>query len=445
MLSFSDIVHRLESLLLIPTAAESPSSSARATADASSARPQHLVAFRAAAPSHEDDADLFRRLDRKRQPFNGRYEQDEISSSEDELDVRSAQRSVADRHGIGKAPLQAQTLPMAARQKRLHHSGRNLDLPTRIARAKTTWESLDFLRRAAAKLPGHAKDAQLLEGDTVSASFASGSSNEVPFLQMHEERLSAIEKTLKGDLRSLFSRLMTPGALLVDIDERAGLVSNPNSIGDLDRWSRTAPGLSQSEALSRKLEERKGWMLLLLEAWTRIDTDMEASIRHIQDHLSEKFVAPWCRDFVRLDHDGRISVSRTSGSPDAPHLQRDDSNLRLLGIDEKGDTSAFVPMFNTIIRFVHSMRGLTALLEFFDPNGQAHEKRSETFMLDERSDVSEQKRQARIQPFEAVIWSGISTALIEQVGERLFYVGAPDEFYRVSVSRIEHLATYAED
>jgi hypothetical protein len=432
LLAFSDVVNRLESLLLIPTATALPGSFARSTADASSSRSQHDVARRATGLPHEDDADLVKRISRTHRSMDEQTKGHE-SSSEDELDthISDASYSVLDRRGILKAGRQPEAVPGAATQKQLHHSGRNLDLPTRIARAKTTWESLNFLRRAAAKLPAHAKNAQI--ASIGSASSPSRSSGQLPFLESHEQRLSAIEGTLKGDLRSLFSRLMTPGALLVAIDETAGLVSNPNSVGDLDRWSRIAPGLSQPDALSDKFVERKAWMMMLLETWTSIGTDIESSIGEIQDHLSEKFVRPWCRDFVRLDRDVRDSLSRTSTSSSPRHTQ-EDGPPQLLQSDDKHDMNAFVSMFNMIIRFVHSMRELTALLESFDPDGRLHGNCSTTLLTSGKVHASGQKRLNRIQPFEAVIWSRISTALTEQVGERLFYVGAPDEFHRVSIS-----------
>ncbi|PWN24094.1 COG2-domain-containing protein [Microstroma glucosiphilum] len=419
LLSFSDTVQRLEGLLLIPTGAEVASSSARATANPSP-RPHHGSASRASGRPHEDDDDLIRRMKGERHPNNEQNGGDR-SSLEDELGTydSDASSSAVNRRNLANVALQSEAMPKAAPQKQLHHTGRNLDLPTRIARAKTTWESLDFLRRAAAKLPAHAKDAQILEGSS------SALSNKVPFLERHEQRLSAIQTTLKGDLRSLFSRLMTPGALLVEIDEPAGLVSNPNSIGDLDRWSRIAPGLSQSQALSEKMKERKTWMIMLLEAWTSIGTDVETSITEVQEHLCEKFVAPWCQDFVRLDRDVRNTHFRALASSAASHLQVN-GGPPLLHTDDTRDMSPFLPMFNTIIRFVHSMRGLTALLESFDPIGN----RPKTLLSSDESNESARKRHSRIQPFEAVIWSSISTALIGQVGERLFYVGAPDEFHR---------------
>lgn len=260
----------------------------------------------------------------------------------------------------------------------------HLDLPTRIHRAKSSWEGLQFLRNAALS----ARDSD--GGDA--------SEDDCPlrtFLDAHDRRLDAVRQAVNADCRALFKRLLQPGSLLVQQPLGGSDIQTASTplLQDLVQWSQ----LDSQAATDRILEERKDWLFTALRTWITLSEDATAACDEIRQAIAQETVQPWAAR--------HLNASKSDGA----RLPLDPVGASLLQPDNDAyKASPFVSFFNKILIYMSSLRELTSALETFDASSDA--------------------ASPRLHVFQTILWTSVADALIDRIGQQLFFVGRLDEF-----------------
>lgn len=377
LLSFSDALHRLETLMGVV-----PAHSKQYT-DPDEAAP------------HFDDGD------------NGDDNDQDIaltSPSVSSLDAASdddgysssgtSPSSDEPLHRIGASSNDPLQKPLASRRR----TAGAPDLPSKIHRAKSSWEALDFLRKAA---------LADLKAQSPPLSTA--------FLDAHAHRLHALRVSIKADCASLLKRLLQPGSLLVGSLE----FDDDRDDSNLKSWSQidSQKYNDRSEVRAKVHNERRAWLFLVMDTWLRLDSDRESAVEEIRNVIRSETIQSWASKNIAADR-------ATSGKGKA---QRRD----LAEEAEPYRSSPFTPLFNGILAYVRTLTDLLTLLEEFD--GQTSS-----------SGLSSPPHSLRA--FETIVWTEIANVLIDQVGGQLFFVGRLQEFranYQTTCAFLDALAELA--
>ncbi|PWN30830.1 COG2-domain-containing protein [Jaminaea rosea] len=380
LLAYSDALHRLESLLAIEPPSET--GAARSPQERRRSSAATLSGYFAAGSSRDEEDDEDGDIDVL---AAAESESEDDDSSEEEEDEAPEPGRINGASGPNGRPSSNQQ-PLRSQGQVSPSSPRAFDLPTRIFRAKSSWESLSFLKSAALSI---AVAESNLDDDA--------SLKLLPFLQAHQERVAAVEHSIKADLRELLARLLTPGSLLV---HSTTLVGSAMQLDDLQRWSQVPSSLSVDEKRSRQLEESTLWLYLVFDTWIRISETTEVGISEIQDFVRQKTIRAWAQVHIRPEALG----SDMSADPS----QADDtSELRSLLLHSSSHQAPIAPLFDRAIRYLYSLRDLTLALEQYSA----------------RSPHS-------LRPLDTIYWPELATAITERLGHHLFFVGRLEEFHR---------------
>lgn len=386
LLAYADALHRLESLMSI----EPPSESSTARSPLERRRSSVATLFDMPTQDYDDEDDEDGDIDALA-AASSETEDEDGSSYEDEPS-RSGLTNGGPRTN-GEAS--GQPHPQAESST---YSARKIDLPTRISRAKSSWESLTFLKSAALSIAAEAgaEDEELL-----------------PFIQAHQDRVAAVERSIKADLADLLARLLLPGSLLVH--SVASKSAANADLDDLQRWSQVPSGSSEEEQRRAQAEERKAWLSLVFDTWIRISETTEAGIAEIQSFVRQKTVRAWAQTHIRPE---ALSGGGGSSSQVGEHDQSREELQDLLLHSEK-----LVPieaLFNQTLRYLDSLRDLTSAMDQYELHVAASSSTSKPASRPQRP----------LQPLEAIYWPELSQSFTERLGHHLFFVGRLDDFHR---------------
>lgn len=412
LLSFSDALHRLESLLSVQHTTE-PASSLNQLREQRRKSLGNITALpegdSASENRDDDDADI---------DLMALQEIDEGSENEEHIIEDEAGFSDASQdHQYGTL----QGLSIRSRADEGHKDHLQVDLPTRISRAKSSWERVSFLRRAALAPKQLSRAFDALDGAHTRSPLA-------PFVESHQERLVVVEKAIKKDLHQLLTCLLSPGSALLEeehrMDTSQGLANAEEGsvTSRLRRWSQLAPGHPAEECQS----EQKAWLLLSLDTWIKVSATPGQGVAELREVIAEMTVRAWI--------DMNMQSTMHSGtSPAATSNQRVSDTTQ--PSDFIGKPSPFASIYDLFYQYVRSYRAIIVATDSFRFTDAGVATSDDTL---------------RVGMFEKIFWVHFSDALADRFGNVLFYVGRLDEFHcnyqatQAFLDALEHLAPSGE-
>lgn len=385
LLAYADALHRLESLMSI----EPPSESSTARSPLERRRSSVATLFDMPTQDYDDEDDEDGDIDALA-AAGSENEDDDDSSYEDEPSRSGLPNGAPHTNGKASGQLHPQVESSTS-------SARRIDLPTRISRAKSSWESLAFLKSAALSIAAEA-----------------GAEDEepLPFIQAHQDRVAAVERSIKADLSDLLARLLLPGSLLVHpVTPRSAVNTD---IDDLQRWSQVPSGSSGEEQRRAQAEERKAWLSLVFDTWIRISETTEAGIAEIQGFVRQKTVRAWAQTHIRPE-----VLSGTGGQADADEQGQDRGELQNHLLQSERPVP-IEDLFNQTLRYLDSLRDLTSAMDQYELHAAASGSVAKPASRPDRP----------LQPLESIYWPELSQSFTERLGHHLFFVGRLDDFHR---------------
>lgn len=430
MLSIADAVERLERLLLIE---EGSAEGGGGHVDGGAG--EH--ATHADLDWDDEDADIeaLGRDSGGDDSYDSDSESTPLSSSDedDEQPLRSKPPAPAPRRPSHLLQNGTKATPIA--RARLAHT---LDLPTRISRAKTSWEALTFMRRSAMAV----RDPTEGEGEGEGRDGGDDADSPLmPFLAAHDARIAAVEAALKSDLRALLARLLIPGSLLVEpVRGNPTHDEDEDRLRDLDRASQVPADLSPHETRQAKLAERRTWLSMVLSTWLSLGsrTANSSAVQEIRDFVTERAVRSWV---------GRVLSGQPVEEGANEDAREDDEFLRgimLSGANGDADadgksnaTSAsslsLARIYNNVLRHAYSLRGILAAIEDFDLHFHA------------ASSSSAPHPPSQLQPFTQILTAPILSALTQTLGSTLFYVGTTPAHFHANFNTTQRFLAALEE
>lgn len=401
LLSFSDALQRIESLLGITSHTASVDTGYRLSNI--NGHPPSSDAQPHPDDDDDDDDDIQLIASSSSSPSDSGY------SSDDSVTTTSRSTSKQTTSHLDLTPKRSLTHANGASSAGLRRGAGDLDLPTKIHRAKSSWEQLDFWTKAA-----------LAAVEPTSPDAVEHESPLLAYLTAHNHRVDAVRSAIKADCAHLFRILLQSGSLLIRTDPQEGMPTEPAATGDLAHWSQIdSQKYTDPEQLqSLRYQEQRTWLNLALQAWFRLDVDPSESSHQVRHILSSHTITPWATRYI---------TTQRRASPE-PQLHFHDVLLPL--DNEPFKNSPFVHLFNDILTYVNSLTDVLSVLEDFDGSFSAA-------ALSAAPSTSAPSAQATrpLRAFQLVVWDQIAAALTDQVGSQLFFVGRLEEFRAVSHSK----------
>ncbi|CAO1628558.1 unnamed protein product [Sympodiomycopsis kandeliae] len=185
------------------------------------------------------------------------------------------------------------------------------DLPAKIFRAKSAWEALGFLTKAAQQ----------------------PHSPTMPFFAAHQQRLQSAKQAIIHDCSQLLLALLQPDSLLLQQPSSATTANAATGTSTLQSWSQVEYS-TEEHLRPKQLQEQKTWLLLVLDTWFQAESDDEHASQAIKDIIRTQTIQGWVSS--KNTADGR----RTS--PTLAHV------------------------FDVILAYTTTLTNLLSVLEHFD-------------------------------------------------------------------------------
>lgn len=430
LLSFSDSLKRLESLLIVTDSTIDPQETDQRDDQTLDHTSRYWRAFEQPEldPESDEESDYY------------------SSSDDDESDTKQRQMT---------AKRFTATLPLATVKGRRRSSGiaaarrrsslglidgspsvltssfkPTMTLPSRIARASSEHAALIFLADRARSL---------------------GYSH---YIDAHQMRLHRIQTSLKDDLTKLVKALTS-------IEGSSLLIGRPQAIptddtyvlqqaAELNSWSQ----VSSSE--EEKRTEQNAWLELAISTWSALpqeaSAERAADISEVEDTIAKALVEPWCRAnilptslntpdkgpqtpktpktpavFNGSHRDASASGRFESAAPQSMSLsQNTELDQTFLLMDTASNEPQGWPLmdlYNKILGFVAASASRISAAAENVMQTQKGNTALATSQLDSQT--------AQCEVFVRALWRPIATRLMEQLGGQLFFVGRPEAFRRV--------------
>lgn len=414
LVSFTSAIHRLESLLAIEPPAE-PSSlrqtqeqrrkSSIVTGGVQGQTSRHLMNGENIEEEEEEEED--RDIDSIALQLG---DESDMQSSEDGTGL-----ALRTRHDdtVHSSPAESVYIPGKNSSTFRYAPIDSLDMPTRIARAKSCWEQLTFLKKTALSsgLPRSESTSE------VNPSAAEDSTSPLsPFISSHDARLRVISERIKVDIKSFVQQLLSPASLLVGSPVQ---ITENDADRKLRRWSQISNLQHPDEQYRLRVQEQSDWLTLALDTWIKVSVNIDAGVAEIRDEFHQQITRPWL--------DSHLPPS--SEPSDILETPEDPEPLRAILL-EGGEhwKSPFLNIFNDYLRKAYKVREIMKVVDDFD---NALPTRQDALQEPKgEGNTSSPPFKERIALFEEVIWAKFARGLAEKMGSALFFVGRANEFHR---------------
>lgn len=322
-----------------------------------------------------------------------------------------------------------------------------LGLPQRIARTSAEYSRLRFLhRRIDEEDLSHYTDAL-------------------------QDRIDNVRSRLRQDVRTLLAHLLSPQSLLIHGQSSAKVPSSPElrkaprsspiaasarrtsflqghaptiheqAANELDAWSQIAEPAEQgaeSTYWEARLEEQRSWLEMALSTLNALPL---ASDRHVdrgngkrkneaEEAVRDLLVADWAAKNIGVDKESPANDAADQGSfKDLPLAAQalfaeHRNHISSLLLASSSSSDPLVELYNSMLTFVAS----TAFQVCGASREISHQLRtSSSTASDPISDSSRNELDCDV--FTNVIWSTLSSRLLDTMGNTIFFVGQTDLFY----------------
>lgn len=431
LLSFTESLRRLETLLLPPSGELEDDEASSEEVTANDQTSKYWQAFGTINEYQDSDSD-FDSSDGE-QTLDAKHQQ--MASSTSVAHSSSRQRHISTKNrrfssGLMSACRRSSYGIEDGAENTFSTTTNRLNLPAQISRASSEHAALLFLRERA-----------------ISMGYAA-------YVEAHEARWFRVREALKDNLRKIITTLTEykgPSLLVCATkeDEHSPYVESTRA--ELNSW------MQDHSSTEMQREEQTAWFESALHTWCGLPpTDAEANINgasEAEEAIRAALLSHWARDTITADAlTKRVAEAKTPRTPNTPFKARTISRQEELEVDSGPEVSllstdlidyhedgndqamALLSLYNEILTFVsrHARRVCEAAERVLA------QRTEELTLSSNKSQASENTCDV----FVRVIWEEVAFRLMEQLGGQLFFAGRPDVFHRNYTISMEFLSAF---
>ncbi|GAC95822.1 hypothetical protein PHSY_003399 [Pseudozyma hubeiensis SY62] len=472
MLQLDDSIVRLEDLLLIQD--EAAKKGRRRSSHA--ARRPSLLSITSVGKRRDSVASAASGSDQELSDYAMSSEYEDESDSDEDLSSDEPQNSKVNGHGRQKrarrkilrrfssgapqsswptrssddhSPTRTRTRSDTLTSNGASASSSMLGLPQRIARTSAEYSRLRFLHRR-------------IDEENLSH-----------FTDALQDRIDNVRSRLRQDVRTLLAHLLSPQSLLMHGQSSAKVPSSPElrkaprsspiaasarrtsflqshpptiheqATNELDAWSQIAEPVEQgaeSTYWEARLEEQRSWLEMALSTLNALplvsdrqeDGDEGVGRRgnEAEEAVRDLLVLDWATKNIGVDKEslGNDVAGQGSFKDLPPAVQalfaEHRSHISSLLLSSSSSSDPLVELYNSILTFV-----ATTAFQVCDASREiSHQLRTSSSTVSHPTSGSS-RNELDCDIFTNVIWSTLSSRLLDTMGNTIFFVGQTDLFY----------------